>query len=129
MSYDPLPTDQSKEKPASSFTKDMHEKVLHSLPFDDRRSFENAAKGFIATLDPITIKRADGSTVLDLSKFDFLKNLDILMKMGPSGVASSLEAPYESREGQPSPPSTSSQHNFFRHSRSNCSLATLLCSS
>ena len=83
MSYDPLPTDQSKEKPASSFTKDLHEKVLHSLPFDDRRSFENATKGFIATLDPLTIKRADGSPVLDLSKFDFLKN-DAPLTVNPS---------------------------------------------
>ena len=74
MSYDALPVDQAKEKPASSFTQDMQEKVLRSLPFDDRRSFENASKGFIATLDPLTIKRPDGSAVLDLSKFDFLNN-------------------------------------------------------
>ena len=72
MSYDALPVDQAKEKPASSFTRDMQKKVLRSLPFDDRRSFENASKGFIATLDPLTIKRPDGSPVLDLSKFDFL---------------------------------------------------------
>ena len=74
MSYDALPVDQAKEKPASSFTQDMQKKVLRSLPFDDRRSFENASKGFIATLDPLTIKRPDGSAVLDLSKFDFLNN-------------------------------------------------------
>ena len=74
MSYDALPVDQAKEKPASSFTRDMQKKVLRSLPFDDRRSFENASKGFIATLDPLTIKRPDGSPVLDLSKFDFLNN-------------------------------------------------------
>ena len=57
MSYDALPVDQAKEKPASSFTQDMQKKVLRSLPFDDRRSFENASKGFIATLDPLTIKK------------------------------------------------------------------------
>ena len=74
MSYDALPVDLAKEKPASSFTQDMQKKVLRSLPFDDRRSFENASKGFIATLDPLTIKRPDGSPVLDLSKFDFLNN-------------------------------------------------------
>ena len=74
MSYDALPVDQAKEKPASSFTRDMQKKVLRSLPFDDRRSFENASKGFIATLDPLTIKRPDGSPVLDLSKFEFLNN-------------------------------------------------------
>ena len=72
MSYDALPVDQAKEKPASSFTRDMQKKVLRSLPFDDRRSFENASKGFIATLDPLTIKRPDGSPVLDLRNFDFL---------------------------------------------------------
>ncbi len=74
MSYEALPVDQAKEKPASTFTQDMQEKVLRSLPFDDQRSFENASKGFIATLDPLTIKRSDGSPVLDLSKFDFLNN-------------------------------------------------------
>ena len=74
MSYDALPVDQTKEKSASSFTLDMQKKVLRSLPFDDQRSFENASKGFIATLDPLTIKRPDGSPVLDLSKFDFLNN-------------------------------------------------------
>ena len=74
MSYDALPVDQAEEKPASTFTQDMQEKVLRSLPFDDRRSFENASKGFIATLDPLTIKKPDGSPVLDLSKFDFLNN-------------------------------------------------------
>ena len=74
MSYDALPVDQAKEKPASTFTQDMQKKVLSSLPFNDPRSFENASKGFIATLDPLTIKRPDGSPVLDLSKFDFLNN-------------------------------------------------------
>ena len=72
MSYKALPTDQSREKPASSFTESMQEEVLRSLPFEDRRSFENASKGFIATLDPLTIARANGPPVLDLSKFDFL---------------------------------------------------------
>ena len=72
MSYKALPTDQSIEKPASSFTESIQEAVLRSLPFEDRRSFENASKGFMATLDPLKIERANGPPVLDLSKFDFL---------------------------------------------------------
>ena len=84
MSYDALPVDQAEEKPASTFTQDMQEKVLRSLPFDDRRSFENASKGFIATLDPLTITRPDGSAVLDLSKFDFLNNNEAPPTVNPS---------------------------------------------
>ena len=44
MSYDALPVDQAKEKPASSFTQDMQKKVLRSLPFDDRRASKTRAK-------------------------------------------------------------------------------------
>ena len=84
MSYDALPVDQAKEKPASSFTHDMHQKVLRSLPFDDQRCCENASKGFIATIDPLTIKRPDGSLVLDLSKFDLLNNKEAPPTVNPS---------------------------------------------
>jgi alkyl sulfatase BDS1-like metallo-beta-lactamase superfamily hydrolase len=47
--------------------------VLEQLPFGDRQSFEDAARGFIATLDPLTIHR-EGSArpVYDLSGVGFL---------------------------------------------------------
>ena len=74
MGYNALPSDLAKIKTASSFTLSKQKEILESLPFEDRRSFENAQKGFIATLDPLTIKRTDGSNAFDLSKLQFLHN-------------------------------------------------------
>ncbi len=43
-----------------------------SLDFEDRTDFENAAKGFIATLDPVTFSNAEGRIVFDLVPYAFL---------------------------------------------------------
>ena len=40
--------------------------------FEDRTDFENADRGFIATLDPVTIVAADGRVVFDLSPYSYL---------------------------------------------------------
>ena len=72
MNYDGLPENLAQSKPASSYTEASHIDVLKALPFKDRRSFDNAQRGFIATLEPMTIRRNDGSVAVDLSKFDFL---------------------------------------------------------
>jgi len=40
---------------------------------DDRKDFEFAGRGFIATLKDPKIKRADGRTAFDLSSYDFLE--------------------------------------------------------
>ncbi|NOX49166.1 MAG: MBL fold metallo-hydrolase [Gammaproteobacteria bacterium] len=47
--------------------------MLSELKFTDRRSFENAQRGFIATLDPLTITRDNGNVSYDLSRFNFLE--------------------------------------------------------
>jgi alkyl sulfatase BDS1-like metallo-beta-lactamase superfamily hydrolase len=39
---------------------------------DDRTDFEEAERGYIATLDPCRVTSADGVTVWDLSAYDFL---------------------------------------------------------
>ncbi len=70
-----LPAAQSAAKPASSHTVAANAQVRASLPFEDRRSFENAARGFIATIEPLTIRKADGGrTVFDLSAVGFLQD-------------------------------------------------------
>ncbi|MFF2550410.1 alkyl/aryl-sulfatase [Nocardia sp. NPDC058058] len=43
-----------------------------ALDFTDRTDFDNAERGFIATLDPVTIRSADGRVVFDLAEYGFL---------------------------------------------------------
>lgn len=43
-----------------------------TMDFTDQTDFENADRGFITTLDPLTIKNADGRVVFDLSGYGFL---------------------------------------------------------
>ncbi len=69
----PLSAEQQASKTASSHTRERNRAVLHALPFEDRRSFDNAARGFIATLKPLTIMHGNGRRpAYDLSGFDFL---------------------------------------------------------
>jgi alkyl sulfatase BDS1-like metallo-beta-lactamase superfamily hydrolase len=72
MSQHPLPEALATTKPASEHTQRANAEVASSLPFHDRRSFENAARGFIATIEPMTIRRAGGQAVYDLSTSGFL---------------------------------------------------------
>ena len=57
MTYTPLSGDAAAPKPASEHTRAANARVLEELPFEDRRSFENAQRGFIATIDPLIIHR------------------------------------------------------------------------
>jgi alkyl sulfatase BDS1-like metallo-beta-lactamase superfamily hydrolase len=75
MSKEPfaLTGSAGESKPATDPTRSANTRVLEQLPFGDRQSFEDAARGFIATLDPLTIHR-EGSArpVYDLSGVGFL---------------------------------------------------------
>lgn len=46
--------------------------VEGTLPFDDRTDFEDARRGFIATLEDPVIRAEDGHVVYDMSKYDFI---------------------------------------------------------
>jgi len=72
MDYTALDDTQRATKPATEHTRMANAAVQASLPFNDRQSFDDAAKGFIATLEPLTIHRDSGHTAYDLSRFDFL---------------------------------------------------------
>ncbi|KTD57601.1 alkyl/aryl-sulfatase [Legionella shakespearei] len=62
-------------KEASPVTKSLNNALLTELPFNNKDSFTNASKGFIAPLpDDGVIKNAKGDIVWDLSKFSFIKN-------------------------------------------------------
>lgn len=69
----PLPENLRASKPATGHTQAANRAVLDALPFEDRRSFDDAARGFIASLDPMTIAHDHGSRpAYDLVALEFL---------------------------------------------------------
>ncbi len=59
-------------KPASPAITDQHRQLLDSLPFADRQDFDDAHRGFIASLEPGVVHAADGRVVWDNDTYDFL---------------------------------------------------------
>jgi alkyl sulfatase BDS1-like metallo-beta-lactamase superfamily hydrolase len=43
------------------------------LDYSNRTDFQDAERGFVATLDPLTIRNADGRVVFDLTRYGFLE--------------------------------------------------------
>ena len=72
MVYSPLPADLAQPKPATEHTMETQARVREELNFADRQSFDDAQRGFIASIDPITIKRPDGHITYDLEQLSFL---------------------------------------------------------
>lgn len=71
--YQALPKEFISPKPATEATKKINQGFINKLDFTDRRSFDNAKKGFIATLNPITIAHDSGSrAAFDLEGLSFL---------------------------------------------------------
>ena len=61
-------------KEASATTKSLNNQLITELPFNNKESFVNAEKGFIAPLpDHGVIKNSNGDIVWDLSNFSFIK--------------------------------------------------------
>ena len=50
----------------------MHDDVGKQLPFEDTQDFEDARRGFIATLPEVTLKTPDGRVIWDLGPYRFL---------------------------------------------------------
>ncbi|MBW2624053.1 MAG: MBL fold metallo-hydrolase [Deltaproteobacteria bacterium] len=67
-----LPEELTAHKDATEHTVRANARVLNELPFSDRTSFENAKRGFIASLDEVTLTHEDGRKTFDLSDLDFL---------------------------------------------------------
>lgn len=63
-----LPVDH---KPPTSVIESAHRE--HDLPWDDTTDFDNADRGFIASLSPCVIKAADGRVVWDNDVYAFLE--------------------------------------------------------
>lgn len=65
--------DQLGRAGASASTRQANDALAGSLPFDDTRDFEEAARGLIAPLpDGGQVRNADGDLIWDLSRFDFI---------------------------------------------------------
>ena len=72
--YSPLLDTLAATKPATATTRAVQQSFKDKLDFSNRQSFEDAKRGFIATIDPITIAhdRSDRAA-FDLSQMHFLK--------------------------------------------------------
>ncbi|EKO3978729.1 MBL fold metallo-hydrolase [Vibrio fluvialis] len=74
-------------KPATQATIDANNAVKQSLPFSDKKDFENAQKGLIAKQDVVTIKNEKGDVVWDLEQY---KQYITLNNPAPDSVNPSL---------------------------------------
>lgn len=59
-------------KEATPITQAMQDDVGKQLPFEDTQDFEDARRGFIATLPEVTLKTPDGRVIWDLGPYRFL---------------------------------------------------------
>ena len=64
--------DPASVKPPSSHTVALQERLRESLPFDDRRDFEEQRRGFVAAPSYRRIEAESGETVWDIGQYDFL---------------------------------------------------------
>lgn len=74
-------------KPASASTIKANEAVKTQLPFNDKQDFADAARGFIAKPETLTIKDDKGNVVWDLEQYKTYIGLD---KAAPDTVNPSL---------------------------------------
>ena len=72
--YAPLPDNMRDPKPATEATRAVQQSFRDKLNFADRQSFHDAERGFIASLDPMTISHdKTGRPAFDLSQLSFLE--------------------------------------------------------
>ncbi len=71
-------------KPAEPATIQAQQAVLTSLPFHDRRSYDDARRGFIAALPNGTVLDAQGNTAWSLEPFAFINESDAPPSVNPS---------------------------------------------
>lgn len=60
-------------KPATATTVRANQAVAQSLQLDDKRDFDDATRGLIATLGDPLVKTAEGKLVWDANRYDFIK--------------------------------------------------------
>jgi alkyl sulfatase BDS1-like metallo-beta-lactamase superfamily hydrolase len=62
-------TTDTNPKPASESTKAANQKLIDTLPFNDRSDFEDAQRGLVERPETLTIKNANGDVVWDLEQY------------------------------------------------------------
>jgi len=73
-SFAEAPKDGAHDKPkdATPSVIAQHEAMLQALPFDDTADFDDAARGFLGSIDNATITSAQGRVVWSLEPYGFL---------------------------------------------------------
>ncbi|GIU39972.1 MBL fold metallo-hydrolase [Shewanella colwelliana] len=74
VTSDPSKHFDSKGKAPSQFTIDSQNSLRQSLPFDDKRDFEEAQRGFIAAPEYKQIMAEAGNVAWDMGSYDWLLN-------------------------------------------------------
>ena len=69
---------------ATPFTSASNRAVLEMLPFADAQDFEDARRGFVATLPEVEIKNAQGRVVWSLREYAFLDDTQAPPTVNPS---------------------------------------------
>jgi alkyl sulfatase BDS1-like metallo-beta-lactamase superfamily hydrolase len=80
-----MATSASDPKDASPITAALNRAVLDALPFADKQDFDDARRGFLATLPEVEIKNEQGRVVWTLHDYAFLAD-----EHGPATVNPSL---------------------------------------
>src|SRR5664279_4934870 len=78
----PVPDDTP--KPASATVIAQQQALLDALPFGDTADFDDAARGFLGTLDNATITTAQGRVVWSLEPYSFLSSAEAPPTVNPS---------------------------------------------
>ncbi len=73
-----------KGKAPSKFTKEVLRKAKASLPFGDKRDFEEQKKGLIAPMTELQIKNDAGNVAWDMKQFQFLDRQQEFESIHPS---------------------------------------------
>src|SRR5258705_1730829 len=71
-------------KEASASVMARHAATLKALPFSDTRDFEDAARGFLGTLENARITSAQGRVVWSLEPYGFLSDAEAPPTVDPS---------------------------------------------
>jgi alkyl sulfatase BDS1-like metallo-beta-lactamase superfamily hydrolase len=71
-------------KPASAWVVAQHQALLTALPFADTADFDDAARGFLGTIDHAKVTSAQGRAVWSLEPYGFLSEAEAPTTVNPS---------------------------------------------
>ncbi|MFB9263959.1 alkyl/aryl-sulfatase [Bradyrhizobium erythrophlei] len=77
-------TSQERPKAASASVIAQHEATLKALPFSDTRDFDDAARGFLGTIENARVTSAQGRVVWSLEPYGFLSEEKAPASVDPS---------------------------------------------